>query len=447
MEAPSPTLDSVRSDLARISAEIAVRRRHPLWFLFPSVWALRKQRDSLRAQESKLKQEAKAAKKTRAPKPPPTNVPLVQGTAVHDADLIVTAAEINERHGTGVLLQRIFRTAPHFIHVRSLDIYGGETTGALQIRMPVCSSDELSSMLQGSTVKRILSVPYTNSDVRNTLALQAATSAPLCVWLMDHNLGSGEHQIAPELMKELLDHAQLRLGISPEFCTLYRDLFGHEIHFAPPIVDASLAQRDPLHLGPEASPAGVLLGNVWSQRWLEKLADTVAAARVPMVAYGPKSPQWVKNDALAAQVETRGFLPEDELVTALRSHPFAVVPTGTLDDTDDLPEVARYSLPSRTLYLSTVGNLPVIVIGHEDSGVARFVKRHGLGIVVPYDGEAFRHAVQLICQPEQQQQFRRRAAQMAPAFACDDMLAWLWHSLEAGAPADERWSASMLGQG
>jgi hypothetical protein len=302
-------------------------------------------------------------------------------------------------------------------------------------------------MLQGSTVKRILSVPYSNSDVRNTLALQAATGAPLCVWLMDHNLGSGEHQIASGLMKELLDRAQLRLGISPEFCTLYRDLFGHEIHFAPPVVDASLAQRTPLRHGDDVSPSGVLLGNVWSQRWLEKLADTVAAARIPMVAYGPKSPQWVKSDALAAQVETRGFLPEDELVTALRSHPFAVVPTGTLDEADDLPEVARYSLPSRTLYLSTVGNLPVIVTGHEDSGVARFVKRHGLGIVVPYEGKEFRRAVQRICQPEQQVKFRRRAAEMAPAFACDDMLDWLWRSLALGRPVDDRWSDAALGHG
>lgn len=447
MEASPPTLESVRAELARVTAEIAVRRRHPLWFVFPSVWALRTQRNSLRVQEAKLKQDAKAAKKPRAPKPPPTNVPHVTGAAVQDADLIITAAEINERHGTGVLLQRIFRTSPGFIHVRSIDIYGGETSGALQVRAPACTSDELIAMLQGSTVKRILSVPYSNSDVRNTLALHAATGAPLCVWLMDHNLGNGEHQIASDLMKELLDRAQLRLGISPEFCTLYRDLFGHEIHFAPPIVDASLAQRTPLHLGEGASLAGVLLGNVWSQRWLEKLADAVAEAQVSMVAYGPKSPQWVKNDALAAQVETRGFLPEDELVTALRSHPFAVVPTGTLDTDDDLPEVARYSLPSRTLYLSAVGNLPVIVIGHEDSGVARFVKRHGLGIVVPYDGKEFRRAVRSICEPEQQAKYRRRAAQMAPAFACDDMLDWLWRSLEAGGPADERWSDSVLGQG
>lgn len=430
-----------------MTAEIAVRRRHPLWFLFPSVWALRKQRDSLRAQESKLKLEAKAAKKQRVPKPPPMNLPQVVGTPVQDADLIITAAEINERHGTGVLLQRIFRTAPNFIHVRSIDIYGGETSGALQVRAPACTAEELVAMLQGSTVKRILSVPYSNSDVRNTLALQAATGAPLCVWLMDHNLGNGEHQIASDLMKELLDRAHLRLGISPEFCTLYRDLFGYEIHFAPPIVDAALAQRTPLHHGAEASPAGVLLGNVWSQRWLEKLADAVAAAQIPMVAYGPKSPQWVKNDALAAQVETRGFLPEDELVTALRSHPFAVVPTGTLDEADDLPEVARYSLPSRTLYLSTVGNLPVIVIGHEDSGVARFVKRHGLGIVVPYDGAELRRAALHMCEPEQQAKYRRRAAQMAPAFACDDMLDWLWRSLEKGSPADDRWSDSVLGQG
>jgi hypothetical protein len=250
-------------------------------------------------------------------------------------------------------------------------------------------------------------------------------------------------------MQELIDASTLCLGISPEIGELYASRFGKPVHFAPPVVDECLGQRELLHLPPELFlPAtGLLLGNVWSQRWLKKLAESVATAKVPLVAYGHKSPQWVKHDALAAHVDMRGFLPEDELVTALRSHPFAVVPTGTLDEADDLPEIARYSLPSRTLYLSAVGNLPVIVIGHKDSGVARFVKRHGLGIVVPYDGKEFRRAVQRICQPEQQLQFRRRAAQMAPAFACDDMLDWLWRSLEVGSPVDDRWSDSVLGQG
>jgi hypothetical protein len=151
------------------------------------------------------------------------------------------------------------------------------------------------------------------------------------------------------------------------------------------------------------------------------------------------SPPDVKNEKLAALLQARGYLPESELVIGLRQHPFALVPTGTLDEEDDLPSIARYSLPSRTLYLSAVGNLPIIVIGHEDTGVARFVTRHGLGMVVPYDARRLREAVEFICEPEQQIRFRRQAAKLAPSFACDDMADWLWKSLDMRAPSGDRW--------
>jgi len=440
--------DHTKAALKQIEDRLTEIRRYPLWFVRPVVWRLRAQRDELRlllaTQKAERTQKKLKAKSTPKPTQPPATL-ISEGKPVHDATLIVTAAEINDRHGTGVLLARLFKGTPEFIHVRSMNLYGGETSGALRICLPpdCIASANLADLLKGSTVSRILSVPYSRSDVENTLALQAATGAPLCVWLMDHNLGEGEHQIPFPLMQRLLNSAHLRLGISPEFCALYAGQFGYAVHFAPPVVDAHLGQNTLLHLAPESfQPAtGVLLGNVWSQRWLKKLANTVAEAKVPLVAFGHKSPHWVKNDDLASQVNMRGFLPEDELVAELRRHPFAIVPTGTLDEDDDLPEIARYSLPSRTLYLSAVGNLPIIVTGHADSGVARFVTRHGLGVFVPYDGKQLRRAIQSICQPEQQLHFRRQAAALAPTFACDDMHDWLWKSLDFSAPADERWQS------
>ncbi|OAI56278.1 hypothetical protein AYO49_04600 [Verrucomicrobiaceae bacterium SCGC AG-212-N21] len=446
---PATTTEDIKEELQRVEEELGRDRRGFLWFLKPNVWRLRSQRDALRTEVKRLKEEKKAKPKPpkAAPAPAPAPSPPLalssEGIAVHDATLIITVSEIGDRHGTGVLLERIFRPAPDFIHVRARNLYDGQTAGALRIGLPpgTVATANLPALLQGSTVRRILSIPFDRCDVENTLAFHDATRAPLCVWLMDHNLGEGEHQIPRPMMKQLLDRAQLRLGISPEFCKLYGSEFGHEVHFAPPVVDAALGQRTPLELPHEflVPPTGVLLGNVWSQRWLKKLASTAAASGVPLVAFGHKAPPWVKQDALAAHVQTRGFLPEAELVAELRRHPFAVVPTGTLDAEDDLPEIARYSLPSRTLYLSAVGNLPIIVVGHHDTGVARFVTRHGLGVVVPHDGAALRRAAHEICRPDQQLHFRRQAAGLAPSFACDDMLQWLWKSLDIGAPSDNRW--------
>lgn len=438
-------LEDVKAALRSVDAALADGRKSPLWLLKPDMWRMRRQRDLLRSERARLEAERQrekdALKKpSKAAKPAPSS----SGVPVAHADAIVTAAEINERHGTGVLLQRLFRENSNTIHVRSMDLYGGETTGALRLRVPAGFSRDLPTLLEGSTVRRILSVPYSGSDVENTLVLKQLTGAPLCVWLMDHNLGGGEHQIPSHLMQELLNQAELRLGISPEFCTLYEGLFGHKVHFAPPVVEASLGQTTALPCISAVEQPGVLLGNVWSQRWLQHLADTVAKAEIPLVAYGHKSPQWVKHDALARHVEMKGFLPEAELVQALRVAPFAIVPTGTLDADDDLPDIARYSLPSRTLYLSAVGNLPILVTGHEDSGVAKFVRRHGLGTVIPYDGLRLSQASQWIREPEQQVRFRHAAAAMAPAFACDDALDWIWRSLELGRPADGRWTEDSL---
>jgi len=440
---------SPKEALKRVETSLKSSRRNPFWFIFPQNLALKRERDRLR-QEVQVLNEQKAKKQRPEPSasvPKPALAPAtlsVEGHAVQGATAILTVGELNDRHGTGVLLNRIFKESPNYIHLRSLNVYGGETGGALRICLPAGSArtTDIDALLQGSTIERILSVPYYLSDIENSLALAGATGAPMCVWIMDNNLGDGPQQISTESMQGLLNRAKLRLGISPEMCELYEAQFGHRFHFAPPVVEAKLGQNALLHLPADSflPPKGVLLGNFWSGRWMRKLAATVTEAKVPLVAFGHKSAQLLKYQFLDPQVELRGFVSEPELIAGLRQHPFAIVPTGTLDEDDDLPEVARCSLPSRTLYLSAVGNLPVIVVGHDDTGVARFVRRHGLGLVVPYNAKQLRRAVDSICRPEQQLQFRRRAAELAPAFACDDMEVWLGKSLDTGWPYDERWT-------
>jgi CTP:molybdopterin cytidylyltransferase MocA len=384
-------------------------------------WALKKVIKALRKERGTLPAE---------PKPSVLSAE-VQGGAVQKATCVITAAEINERHGTGVLLKRIFPDPAGIIHIRSMNLYGGETWGHQRILSPTAPPQ-----LAGSTVKQVLSVPYTESDVQNTLAVCEATGAPLCVWLMDHNLGAREDQIQPRSMQALLERAGLRLGISPEFCDLYQQVFGHKVHFVPPVVQTQIIQQQPVSAGEKT---GAMLGNLWSRAWLQMLAGVLDSASIRLTSYGHNSPQWVKHDSLKEQVSIQGFLPEPDLIRALRSHPYAIVPTGTLDGRDDLPDIARFSLPSRTLFLSAVGNLPLVVVGHPDTGVARFVTRHGLGVVVPYDSQALSQAVSWISEPEQQDRFRQKAASLAGLFAHDHLDEWLWTSLSLGRPVDSRW--------
>lgn len=390
------------------------------------------------AQKWALKSAVKGLRKERemVASPPMPQSPSVEtaGEPVKNAVCIVSAAEINERHGTGVLLKRLFMHASELIHVRSMNLYGGETWGRQRILCP-----EAPPQLSGSTVRQILSVPYTESDVQNALSICEETGAPMCVWLMDHNLGAREDQIRPASMAKLLERAGIRLGISPEFCTLYEQIFGCKVHFVPPVVQTEAIQRQPVVA---SESTGAMLGNLWSQSWLKMLAEVLDAAAIQLTSYGHNSPDWVKHDSLQQHVVIRGFLPEAQLIRDLRRHPYAIVPTGTLDERDDLPDVARFSLPSRTLFLSAVGNLPLIVLGHPDTGVARFVVRHGLGVVVPYEPEALNRAVTWITQPEQQANFRKTAALQSSLFASDNLGQWIWDSLALGRPADPRWEKS-----
>src|SRR5215831_19703121 len=86
--------------------------------------------------------------------------------ALTNADAIVTTNEVTDRHGTGVLLSRIFGQSPNILSLRSTNLYREHCLGAAQL----CFGHEGLSRAQsfarvlyalnGSTVGRILCVPF-----------------------------------------------------------------------------------------------------------------------------------------------------------------------------------------------------------------------------------------------------------------------------------------------
>src|SRR5512138_2129909 len=50
--------------------------------------------------------------------------------ALHDADAIVTCNEVTDRHGTGVILGRIFGESPNILSIRSTNLYHEHSLGA-----------------------------------------------------------------------------------------------------------------------------------------------------------------------------------------------------------------------------------------------------------------------------------------------------------------------------
>src|SRR5262249_31597018 len=90
-----------------------------------------------------------------------------------DADAIVTHIEVNDRHGVGVLIGRLFGEYDNILSIRSQNFHEGrQDFGAMHVC--VSHTDASRDMvywnvleaLRGSTVKRVLCVPYFPDDAR-----------------------------------------------------------------------------------------------------------------------------------------------------------------------------------------------------------------------------------------------------------------------------------------
>jgi hypothetical protein len=377
-------------------------------------------------------------------------------------DVVVTHAEVNARHGTGVLLGRLFGEAGDVAFLRSRDDYDGvQRAGAFGLRLRPRRStpggspraavrEAVARALAGVPVRRVLCVPYHPEDVWAALAL-AERGAPLATWVMDdRNLEADG--LPAGLLAELLQRSRLRLAISPELRDACMARYRVEMGVAPPVVDARFILRAPRLPPPGAlhGRRGVMLGNVWGRAWLARLGPAVAGAGVAVDWYAAGAQRWnaLAPEALAgAGIVRHTGLDDAALVAALRDAAFALLPSGTLDAEDDHRAIARYSLPSKAVFLAATAHVPLVVLGHPDTAAARFVTGQGLGFVVPYASEPLRAAVAALAHPDLQLRIRARAARLAPLFDASGVAEWLWASLRLGRPADDRFERALGGAG
>jgi hypothetical protein len=366
-------------------------------------------------------------------------------------DLLVTHNEISERHGTGVLLQRLFLGKGRLASVRSVDLYGGEQSlGSPRLRLDLQGAgwpEVMATVVRALghlDVRRILCVPYGPAEVQVALAAREVFGAPMCTWVMDdQNIEA--RGLPDDLLRRLFERSSLLLAISTELQRAYQDKFGRPFALAPPVVSPAHVLRAPVRADPErlAARRGLVFGNIWGERWLEGLLAMLEGSGVALEWHSGGGTPWMQLDADRlgrAGLLVRPYLAEPSLVASLRASPFVVVPTGALDQDDSHGFLARLSLPSRLPYLAAVAGAPAIVLGHPETAAARFVVRHGLGRVVPYDRRAFAAAVEEVCRPENQARHRSAAARLAPILTAEGMVEWIWRSLETGAPIDRRFA-------
>ena len=367
--------------------------------------------------------------------------------ALIQADAIVTTNEVSDRHGTGVILDRIFGRAPNVLSIRSTNLYGEHRLGAAHLVLPhqgLTRTQSFARMLyalNGSTVRRILCVQFLPDELISAVVLKELFGAPLCTFLMDDN-NCYSAGIADSLMREALNKSSLRLAISPEMRDAYERKYGLKFYVLPPVVrsESVCAQAEPFS-GPAQPAAAALVGSIWSRRWLEQLRQTVRQAGLEVHWYGNARAPWLKTSPQQLRrdgILDCGFLPEQELTERLKQYPYALIPSGSLDEHDDRPEIARLSLPTRLPYLLAATHTPMLLLGSRQSAAARFIERFDVGRVVSYDPGELRQAAIELHRPETQHRVRANAARHSPLFSAAGLDQWVWASLEAGEPADAR---------
>ncbi len=378
------------------------------------------------------------------------------GAALHDADAIVAHIEMTDGHGVGVLVRRLFGDCPNVLSIRSQDFYEGrQDFGDRHVRISHGGASRDAAFwgvleaLGGSSVKRILCIPYFPDDARTAVALHAIFNAPLCTYLMDDQNLCAEG-IPDGIMDELLARSSLRLGISPQLCVGYELKYGYPMHYMPPLVAKRLilSRLNPPGEASLATKTGVIVGNIWGQRWLDLLRSTVRDSGITLHWYCAGGFRWLSCDkemlAKDGILPHEGpFLEDDKLVEVLRRSSFAVVPSGTLDDSDDRRFLAQLSFPSRIPYIFATSQTPLLVLGNESTAAAQFVTGVGLGVSAPYERDAFCDAVSYLNRPDVNLTIRRRALVLAGRFADIGASEWIWQSLARGAPIDDRYETLM----
>lgn len=358
-------------------------------------------------------------------------------------DLLLSHVEVNELQGTGVFLRRLFPDTRNFITLRSRTLYQGKVDFGgvhFSLDLPGLSAEARDSLvrriLAPYRIRRVLCVPFFASDFIHGITAQELTGAPLCSYVMDDQV-LHSRAVPMELAQKLFAKSALRLGISPELSSEYAAAFKCPFGLLPPVV-TSRNEEVPNHWTMGRTPANrcAMVGNLWSAKQLEKLRGFVRAVGLQVDWFGNTKAPWLPQDHSALEQDgifARGFLPtEVEVAQRLAEYPFVLIPSGTLDGSEDNEWLTRLSLPSRMVFVLTQTQTPMMALGHQDTAAARFVNQFGLGASSNYDTAEAKAKIEQITQPVVREQIISRGREIAAAYVFPGAGEWIWSSTEAG---------------
>jgi hypothetical protein len=379
----------------------------------------------------------------------PTAPKATQSPSLEGATLLITHAQVSNRHGTGSLLSKIFAREHALITFYSRDYFPQSELAGLSLHVPHHETSSISAakskvavLLGKSTIRRIFCVPFYPDDVVSALAAQELTGAPIVSYVMDDQNVFTEG-ISDPLMRSLVQASTLRFVISDTLREGYSSKYGVPFWILPPVASSQYFVPETYEYAKNNPPKGVLIGNLWNPDIINQFRQTIQESGLEVAWYGNAGKPFYDLDS--AELAKEGIilhphLSDEPLVQALRTFDYAIMPSGPLDGSDASHDwLFRASLPSRLIYLMTTTNLPIIVLGHPETAAAKFITKFELGACCQYDGASFRSAVLAVTSPEISAKINRTARNIAPSFASEPVAAWIWASLDKGAPADDRY--------
>lgn len=370
-------------------------------------------------------------------------------TTLVKATAVITACEMNDLHGTGVLVKRIVADTPNILSIRSMDLYSGEhdfgDLSFLISHVGLTRKESIQHILKTlgeNTIQRILCIPYRPDDLITSIILNELFNAPLGVYIMDDQ-NICDPGIPDDLMREFLHRCSFRLATHPELRDAYEAKYSLKFGILPAIAPEHLisSQIHDFTRQTSKSEKGVLIGSLWSPQWFELLCNTVSGANAQLDWYGNFQYDWIQEkleEMKQKGITPYGVLSEAELAEQLKCYAYVVVPTGTLDERDDRHELSRLSLPGRIIFALATSNTPIIILGSEKTSAARFVKRFNIGITCDYEPKSLENAISYISNVDTQQRMRANAVKLSDKFSSSGVSHWLWKSIEIGKPSDPR---------
>ena len=206
-------------------------------------------------------------------------------------DIVVTPGQINDQHGTGPLLKRVFRDRGAVFSIRSSDDWGFHDFGHWHARItrqdqnrPGCFRDVV-RILAGRRVRSVTCVPFYANELLISIAIKEAFGAKLCLWVMDDQ-NVAVNMIPDTIMRECLVKSSLSLFTHQELRLAYEQKYGLPCHVLPAVVPAALVAERPIQPAQNLNLSGALLGSFWDQSWFDILVSVLEHCEVSIDWYG-----------------------------------------------------------------------------------------------------------------------------------------------------------------